>query len=163
MHWYILQLRQDGWEGAVYVLHPSYGMREDFAPRSPEYEQQLALGTDYAVQMDAYDTLPDAWPWSTWADDPEPYWYPGDPVDSDKAAWRKLLVLAQERGLASHIMGENTGGGGVAAVDRLTSGALRAGYQGIFYLDYPTLLAGGGLLQALVSGFDEQLSLAYPS
>ena len=161
VHWYILQLRQDGWEGAVYVLHPSYGMREDFAPRSPAYEQQLALGTDYAVQMDAYDTLPDAWPWSTWADDPEPFYFPGDPADSDKAAWRKLLVLAQERGLASHIMGENTGGGGVTAIDHLATGALRAGYRGIFYLDYPTLSANGGLLlDALVSTFDEQLSLA---
>ncbi len=161
VHWYILQLRQDGWEGAVYVLHPSFGMRENFAPRSPEYEQQLALGTDYAVQMDAYDTLPDAWPWSTWADDPEPFYYPGDPVDSDKAAWRELLVLAQERGLASHMMGENTGGGGEAAIDRLATGALRAGYRGIFYLDYPALTAdGGSLLGALVSTFDEQLSLA---
>ncbi len=111
--------------------------------------------------MDAYDTLPDAWPWSTWADDPEPFYYPGDPVDSDKAAWRKLLVLAQERGLASHIMGENTGGGGVAAIDQLATGALRAGYRGIFYLDYPTLSANGGLLLgALVSTFDEQLALA---
>src|SRR5262249_45180474 len=52
VHWYILQLREDGWDGAVYVLHPSYGMRENVAPRSPGYETQLALGTDYAVQMD---------------------------------------------------------------------------------------------------------------
>ena len=161
VHWYILQLRQDGWDGAVYVLHPSFGMREDFAPHSPAYEQQLALGTEYAAQMDAYDTLPDAWPWSTWADDPEPFYYPGDPVDSDKAAWRKLLVLAQERGLASHIMGENTGGGGVAAIDQMATGALRAGYRGVFYLAYPNLIANGGLLtDALVSAFDEQLSLA---
>lgn len=161
VHWYILQLRQDGWQGPVYVLEPSYGMRENWSPRSPEYELQLALGTDYAVQMDAYDTLPNAWPWSTWADDAEPFYYPGDPVDSDQAAWRKLLEVAQERGLASHIMGENTGGGGATAIDQLMSGALRAGYRGIFYLDYPALTANGGtLLNALVSTFDEQLSLA---
>jgi hypothetical protein len=152
VHWYILELRKDGWSGSVYVLHPSYGMRENWSPRSAAYEEQLAIGTDYAVQMDSYDTIPDVWPWSTWADDPEPYYHSGDTVDSDMAAWRKLLVLAQQRGLASHIMGENTGGGGVAAVDRLANGAVAAGYRGIFYLDYPALTANhGSLLGTLTS------------
>lgn len=159
VHWYVLQLRQDGWQGPVYVLHPSYGLRDKWSPRSPEYEQQLAQGTDFAVQMDAYDKLADVWPWSTWADDAEPYYHPGDTVNSDMAAWRELLVLAQERGLASHIMGENTGGGGTPAIERLAGGAVRAGYQGIFYMDYPALIAGGGsLLSALTSTLVEQLS-----
>jgi hypothetical protein len=159
VHWYIVQLRADGWQGPVYVLHPSYGVRENWSLRSQEYQLQLALGTDYAVQMDSYDTLPNAWPWSTWADDAEPYYFPGDTVDSDMAAWRKLLLLAQQRGLASHIIGESTGGGGVSAIDRLTGGAMRAGYSGIFYLDYPALTADdGSLLGTLTSAYDEQLS-----
>lgn len=159
VHWYITQLRDDGWQGPVYVLEPSYGLRENWAPRSFEYEQQVALGTDYAVQMDSYDTLANVWPWSTWADDAEPYYRPGDSVESDMAAWRELLVLARQRGIAARIMGENTGGGGSAAIERLTGGALAAGYRGIFYLDYPTLTADGdSLLDALTTGFRATLA-----
>ncbi len=154
VHWYITLLRADGWSGPVYVLEPSYGQRANWSPRSFAYEQQVAIGTDYAVQMDSYDTLADVWPWSTWADDAEPYYHPGDGVESDLSAWRELLVLAQQRGLAGHIMGENTGGGGSAAIERLTSGAMRAGYRGIFYLDYPALTAeGDSLLGSLVANF----------
>jgi hypothetical protein len=62
-------------------------------------------------------------------------------------------MLARQRGLAGHIMGENTGGGGAGAIGRLT-GALRAGYHGIFYLDYPALVAGRGSLDgALMSDY----------
>ncbi len=159
VHWYVTRLRAGGWQGPVYVLEPSYGVRENWSPRSPEYELQVALGTDYAVQLDSYDTLANVWPWSTWADDPEPYYHPGDPIDSDMAAWRQLLVDARERGIASNIMGENTGGGGAAAIARMTTGAMRAGYRGIFYLDYPALTAAGGfLLGTLTSSFETQLS-----
>ena len=159
VHWYIGQLRADGWSGPVYVLEPSYGQRQNVSPRSFAYEQQVAIGTDYAVQLDSYDTLANVWPWSTWADDAEPYYYPGDPVESDMAAWRDLLVLAQQRGLAAHIMGENTGGGGAAAIERLTGGAMRAGYRGIFYLDYPALTADkGALLGSLTADFRGMLS-----
>lgn len=154
VHWYITLLRADGWSGPVYVLEPSYGQRQNWSPRSFAYEQQVAIGTDYAVQLDSYDTLANVWPWSTWADDAEPYYHPGDLVESDMAAWRELLVLAQQRGLAGHIMGENTGGGGTAAIERLTGGAMRAGYRGIFYLDYPALTAENDtLLNSLIANF----------
>lgn len=154
VHWYVTTLRADGWSGPVYVLEPSYGQRDNWSPRSFAYEEQVAIGTDYAVQLDSYDTLPDVWPWSTWADDAEPYYRPGDPVESDMSAWRELLVLAQQRGLGRHIMGENTGGGGSAAIERLTGGAMRAGYRGIFYLDYPALTADNdALLDSLISNY----------
>ena len=139
IHWYVRLLRDDGWTGPTYVLHPSYGERTNWSPKSPSYELQLALGTDPGLDMDAYDTVSNVWPWCTWADDPEPYWRAGDTVDSDMAAWRNLLVLATQRGLAAHIMGENTGGGGSAAIQRLASGPVASGYAGIFYLDYPSL------------------------
>jgi hypothetical protein len=151
--WYVQLLRSDGWSGPIYVLHPSYGMRSDYAPESAAYEQQLAFGTDPATMMDAYDTVSNVWPWCTWADDTGPYYYPGDTTVSDMAPWRYLLLLAQQRGLASHIMGENTGGGGAPAIHQLMSGALASGYTGTFYLDYPYLTTNG-LTSYLVSQFD---------
>jgi hypothetical protein len=151
--WYAQLLRTDGWTGPTYFLNPSSGMRSNFTPRSVQYEQQLAYGTDWGVMMDSYDQVPNVWPWSTWADDTEPYWHTGDTVDSDAAAWRKLLELAQARGLATHIMGENTGGGGTAAIHQLMSGALASGYTGIFYLDY-SYLSSNGLSPYLVSQFN---------
>ena len=72
--WYIETLRQNGWSGPVYVLHPSFGVRGNWRPTSAAYELQLAHGTDYAIQMDAYEHLANVWPWSTWADDREPHW-----------------------------------------------------------------------------------------
>ena len=132
---------------------PPFGMRTNMTPDSTVYEQQLAYGTDWGVMMDSYDQVPNVWPWSTWTDDTEPYWHTGDTVDSDAAAWRKLLELAQARGLASHIMGENTGGGGAAAIHQMMSGALASGYTGMFYLDYPTLTETG-LTSYLVSQFN---------
>lgn len=152
IHWYVLQLRGAGWNGPIYVLHPSFGLRTNWSPESAAYEQQLAQGTDPATMMDAYDSVANVWPWCTWADDTEPFWIPGDTIDSDMAAWRKLLVLAQARGLASHILGENTGGGGSAAIQQLMSGALASGYKGVFYLDYSYLVTNG-LLGDLVSEF----------
>ncbi len=151
--WYTQLLRSDGWTGPTYVLSPSFGMRTNMTPDSTVYEQQLAYGTDWGVMMDSYDQVPNVWPWSTWTDDTEPYWHTGDTVDSDAAAWRKLLELAQARGLASHIMGENTGGGGAPAIHQMMSGALASGYTGIFYLDYPTLTTTG-LTSYLVSQFN---------
>jgi hypothetical protein len=152
--WYTQLLQTDGWSGPTYVLSPSSGMRTNFTPRSTAYEQQLAYGTDWGVMMDSYDKVANVWPWSTWADDTEPYWHTGDTVDSDAAAWRKLLELAQARGLATQIMGENTGGGGAPAIHQLMSGALASGYAGVFYLDYPTLTETG-LTSYLVSQFHQ--------
>jgi hypothetical protein len=150
--WYAQLLRTDGWTGPTYVLSPSSGQRTSWSTTSAGYEQQLAYGTDWGVMMDSYDQVPNVWPWSTWADDAEPYWHTGDTTDTDAAAWRKLLQLAQARGLASHIMGENTGGGGAAAIHQLMSGALASGYKGIFYNNYPALQQTG-LTPYLVSQF----------
>lgn len=150
---FALELRAGGWQGPVHVLHPSFGVRDNWAPRSAAYQLELAHGTDFGVQMDGYRTLPGVWPWSTWADGPEPFYDPARPVDSDKAAWRKLLEEARSRGLDSRIIGENTGGGGSAAIDRLMA-SVRAGYTGAFYLGSRDLLAGSQpLLRPLVDAF----------
>jgi hypothetical protein len=142
IHWYALELRNGGWSGPVYVEHPSFGVRDGWQPRSRPYEVELAHGTDFGVQMDAYASLPNVWPWSTWADDTDRSNASPSLPDADKAAWRKLLEEARARGLDAHIMGENTGGGGRDAVRRLAN-ALHAGYAGVFVLDFPALVAGG--------------------
>jgi hypothetical protein len=150
--WYILQLRDNGWSGPVYVLHPSFGVRANWSADSAAYELELAHGTDFTIQMDAYSRLPNVWPWATWADDAEPYWGTPGATDSDEAAWRKLYELAAARGLARHMLGENTGGGGAGAIARMTRGPLAEGYNGLFYMNYRSLVANN-LVTDLTSSF----------
>jgi hypothetical protein len=105
-----------------------------------------------------YQNDPLIWPYCTWLDagadgfDP-----PG--VDSDIAAWKKVYNVAAAVGKTGKIMGENTGGETTAQMAAIFSGSTYGspmsavswalevgtpiGYQGINWLNYQSLIAGG--------------------
>lgn len=144
MVWQVERVRTLGYTGSIHVLHPSFGLRSNMAFGSDGYRIQAAEGVDYARQVAAY---PDAevWPQSTWGNGEDPV--PGSAIDSDQAAWRKLLSVAQAHGRLALLACENTGGSSTSGwddnsdVDRMFSadGAMGLGYVGLTWLNWPRL------------------------
>ena len=141
MLWLIGEHRAGGWDGLVYVQHPSFGLRSNWTQADATYQEAVAQGQDWDRLLAAYQSDRTVWPYSTWMDQVDPF----TPItaDSDKAAWRKLYELAQARGKHYLIWGENTGGQTNADMDRVfQAGAVALGYRGVVWLDHTSLNDG---------------------
>lgn len=143
MTWWLGQHRAL-YSGPLYVMHPSFGLRTNMVATSDGYKYAVADGGDWAGQMDAYAQMPAVYPYCTWLDGEEQFWNPAAPIDSDKSAARKLYELARERGFLRHLLGENTGGGGAAAITR-TKAMLTLGYQGATFFGWDAVVTDNSL------------------
>lgn len=156
--WDIGQMRTAGWDCDYHVCHPGYGVRSNQLHSQAGYRQSAGCGEDPRRMIGAYSHDPQIWPYCTWLNTADGF----DPVgaDSDLSAWKKVYEEAYARNKHFKLWGENTGGESNSAMNGIFSGnadgsalsgasynlapAQHYGYQGIFWLDYATLTAGGG-------------------
>jgi hypothetical protein len=141
----IATIRAAGWTGRLYVMHPSFGIRDDWAITDASYKIELMMGADSSVVMTAYPDEPNTWPYATWMEDTDRGVLT---VDSNKAAWRKVSEDAAANG-GRHVrgMGENANTGNSAAtldtVVNGSGGALTAGsYLATMWLNWGDLNGG---------------------
>jgi hypothetical protein len=157
--WFIGQQRAAGFTGEYHVCHPGYGVRSNQSQvnQLAGYQQAAALGEDPARMIGVYAHDPKIWPYSTWLNTSDGYDPPG--ADSDISAWKKIYEEALRWNKHFKLWGENTGGENTAGLQGMFSGgtygsalsgasysfapAKTYGFQGIFWLDYSTLTAGG--------------------
>lgn len=142
MTWQIQQFRAAGWQGNLYVLHASWGMRSNWNRTNSGYQEAVAQGQDWERMIAAYANEPNVWPWSTWVDAADTQWYPGQ--DSDKAPWRKLYEVAAAYGKTAKIRGENTGDQSNTNMDQVFQGPMARGYTGLFWLSWSSLATEPG-------------------
>jgi hypothetical protein len=164
--WFIAAHRSAGFTADVHVCHPGYGVRSNQAISSAGYQQAAALGEDPTRVMGFYASNPTVWPYCTWMDTADGFDPPS--VDSDLSAWKKIYAEAVKRNKHTKLWGENTGNENTAGMDGIFAGnpngsALSTaqyrdappqgvyGYQGIFWLSYASLKAGGS--QASLSDY----------
>lgn len=150
-----------GWTCDLMVLHPGFSVRQNHLRSDSGFRDSLSNGIDFTRMIGAYAHDPQVWPWSTWIDGTDPFAFTGH--DSDQAAWKKLYSEAVVRGKHTRMWGENTGGETNAQMDAVFVNALGkgapasgdpylfaapvvsayAGYAGLMWLDYASLIAGG--------------------
>lgn len=150
--------RDAGFAADFHVCHPGYGVRSNQEITSAGYQQAAALGEDPARMMDFYLSDPKVWPYRTWLNTADGYYPPH--VDSDLSAWKKIYQEAVKRNKHLKLWGENTGNESTRGMDQICAGNPRGsamstapyefappegvhGYQGIFWLSYASLAAGG--------------------
>lgn len=122
------------WKGPIFVLHPSFGIRDNWEFDSVAYQQAAAEGQDWRRFVTSYASEPGVYPWSTWADRLDVTVPPV--LDSDKAPFRKLWELStaeQKQGIG----GENTGTYNLNLFD--PDGAIALGYASIMWITWDSL------------------------
>ena len=150
-------MRTAGWNCDYHVCHPGYGIRSNQAHSNSGYRQSAGAGEDPVRMMGAYSHDPQIWPYCTWLNTSDGYDPPS--VDSDLSAWKKVYAEALLRNKHFRLWGENTGGESNSAMNGIFSGGTNGsalsgasytaspsqtyGFQGIFWLNYSSLTAGG--------------------
>lgn len=152
-------MRTAGWTAADYhVCHPGYGIRNGENTTNTAWRQSAAACEDPERMMGFYAHDSKIWPYCTWLDATDGYDPPG--VDSDLGAWKKVYNGAYQRGKLAKLWGENTGGETTAQMAAIFSGGTYGsplgrtswtvsaggppyGYNGINWLSYASLTAGG--------------------
>ncbi|MDT5042917.1 MAG: hypothetical protein QOE51_3902 [Actinoplanes sp.] len=144
-NWQIATYRAAGFQGMLYVLYPSYGVRTrakaDQAAAAINFDlsattaaslgQDIGQGTDWAAQVAAYpagDT--NITPYTTWIDGPTAY--PGD----DEGGWspaRELAAIAHANG--RQVAGENTANAEPRAARAAFALAADYGYRTVFWFN----------------------------
>lgn len=136
----VAALRAGGWTGPVQVLHPSFGVRDNWTSATFGWREQHAQGVDWEHQIAGYAS--DTYPWCTDVGKVDPWHTPT--VDSDRSAGYKIADLATRYGRTAYLGGENTGGGSIADQDRFFTDLDRYGYRAALYAFYSTLVDGTG-------------------
>lgn len=136
MIWLIGEHRKAGWDGPIFVLHPSVGLRSNTTPDDWSYQEAIAQGQDWDRHIRWYAANdPGVWPWSTWIDRDQLV----SPVvvDSDLSPARKLYNVAKAHGRADRISGETAGVTTGDELDRVLgpSGPVATGYTSYSQLD----------------------------
>ncbi len=132
---WLIEVHRDNWNGDIFVLHPSFGIRDDWPLDSDTYYLSAAEGQDWRRYLSSYASQPKVYPWCTWADRLD---YDSPPVlDSEKAPFRKLWELATEQ-QRTGIGGENTGTYNTNLFD--SNGAMALGYQNIMWITWNSLV-----------------------
>ncbi|MGI8910318.1 MAG: twin-arginine translocation signal domain-containing protein [Rubrobacteraceae bacterium] len=129
MIWLISEHRKGGWNGPIFVLHPSFGLRSNTTRADRSYQEAVAQGQDWERHVRWYAANdPSVWPWSTWIDRAD---FVSPPtVNSDLSPAKKLYNVAKAYEKTGLISGENTGAMSEADLDRVfgPSGPLATGY-----------------------------------
>jgi hypothetical protein len=149
--------RTAGFAADFHVCCAGYGIRSDNLHSDAGYQQSAALGED-PVRFVAYTaTDSQVWPYSTWLDTSDGF--SGGTNDTDMAAWKKIYSESLVRNKYFRLWGENTGGESTSGLQNIFSGyqygsalsiasyagapAQTYGFQGLFWLSYDSLTAGG--------------------
>jgi hypothetical protein len=160
---FIGAMRTAGWSCDFQVAHPGYGIRANYTHSQAQFRESAGAGEDPVRMIGAYSHDPKIWPYCTWMNTADGW----DPVtaDSDISAWKKIYNEAVLRNKHFRLWGENTGGENAAGLADIFSGDANGSalstaswsrrvasgrYQGIFWLQYSSLISG--------SGSDAQLS-----
>jgi hypothetical protein len=156
--YFVTTMRANGFNCDYHVCHPGYGTRAGEARSGSAYRTSAACAEDPLRMIGSYAHDSMMWPYSTWMNTSDGY----DPVGAqqDMAAWKIVYQEAYRWNKHYKLWGENTGGEGTSGLDAIFSGdsdgsalsgasytlapAQTYGFQGIFWLNYASLTAGGG-------------------
>jgi len=137
MLWQITQIRA-GYAGDLFMMHPGFGLRPDFAVTDAGYKTDASEGTDTNGMMAAYAGMARVYPHGTWTDGIHPY---GIDLTTTKntAAWYFFMQNAKKYGF-SRISGENTGSNSDTDALRVFEiDAVPAGMTDPWWHEYPSM------------------------
>lgn len=153
--WQVNLVRQYTEEAELNILYPSWGLREgqltnaenvDLAgTTSPEQNGELQRGFDFK-RLIMNITDPKAIVYCTWID-ANPAWASGDdqevPTTSNNfTPVHYMAYYAKKNPLKLKVMGENTGGGGLSAMELTFSQMKKYGLEGLMWAFEPDLYDG---------------------